>query len=628
MILDFIREHQLNIMLCLSSISGIIAIFTMFTGYISKSKKKALLIMSISAFILLLTDRYAYIYRGDISTLGYYMVRICNYFVFATSLSLIYGFNEYLISLQDDSIDLDYKKTTKILFGLRTVLITGEIILIISQFTNLYYYFDINNNYHRGNLFIICYIIPLISLLTQLLIILIYKRNTKKHIFVPLLLFAILPIIATLIQIYAYGVSLTNISSVFVVILLYVFTIYDANILIEAKGKLEKELHIARDIQLNEVPNTFPSFPERKEFDLYAIMNPAKEVGGDFYDYFLLDDNHLGMVIADVSGKGVPAALNMVKSKLLLKGIGIYLNDPAKALDLLNNGFIDNNKLDMFVTAWFGILEITTGKLKFANAGHEDIIIYNEKTGYDLFETKHGIPIGVKKNYQYTNYETKLNKGDKIFLYTDGVVESINTNRKQYGINNLLKTLNKNKEKSVEDIIKSVNSDLNDYSKGCEQFDDITMLCVELTKSKDKNDIIHLNCTFKADVKEINNVYEYFTDTLAESVGSQKLQNYYVVIDEIFSNIAKYGYKDITDGRDEYVNIDLTIDTKKRNIKIVFEDNGVKFNPLTIMKQNMSSSAKDRKIGGLGIFIVKEMMDKVSYEYKKEKNFLTIEKSY
>ena len=627
--IEFIRTHQLNIMFGFSYISGIIVLFTLFTKYISKSKKRAILIMAISSFILLRADRLAYMYSGDISTMGYYMVRICNYLVFAMSLSIIYGFNNYLISFHtDDNSESDEKRIPKIFIIIKALLIIAEILLIISQFTNIYYYFDINNKYHRGKLYILCYIIPLMSLLIQFIIILIYDKQSKKRIFIPLILFTILPIIATIIQMFYYGISIINISCVGVVVLLYAFTIYDANLLIEEKGKLENELHIAREIQLNECPNVFPAFPDRNDFDLYAIMNPAKEVGGDFYDYFLLDDDHLGMVMADVSGKGVPAALNMVKAKLLLKGTGLYINDPSKTLDLLNEGFIDSNKLDMFVTVWFGIIEISTGNLVFANAGHEDLILYNEKKGYSVYKTKHDIPIGVIKNYKYKNYEIKLDKGDKIFLHTDGVVDAIDKHNKHYGLNNLLKNLNKNKDKNVKDLIESVSLSLDNYSKDCEQFDDITMLCFELFTKNNNDKIIKLEGTFKATVEEINHVYEYFTDTVANIVGLDKVKKYYIVIDELFSNIAKYGYKDITDGRDEYIKISLSMNLNKRLITLVFEDNGIPFNPLTIMDPNTNKLASEREIGGLGIFIVKKMMDKVSYEFKNSKNFLTIEKKY
>lgn len=624
--MEFIREHQLNLMLSLSAVSGILIFFTLFTSFITKRKKYSLIIITLSSMLLLSFDRLAYIYRGDVSQLGYYMVRISNYLVFATSLSIIYGFNEFLIaSYLENSKN---SKIPKILIFMRYFLIVGEIVLIISQFTNLYYYFDENNYYNRGSGFILCYIFPLIALIIQCLIVLKYEKKSKKRILIPLILFTVLPIIASIIQIFTYGVSLTNITSVGVVVLLYFSTIYDASILIKENERIENELQIASEIQINECPNDFPAFPDRKEFDIYATMVPAKEVGGDFYDYYMIDDNHLAVIMADVSGKGVPAALNMVKAKILLKGIALYTNNPAKVLDLLNDGFIDNNKFDMFVTVWLGILEISSGKLKFANAGHEDIIIYKEKTGYSLYETKHGVPIGAVSDYEYKNNEILLDKGDKVFLYTDGVVDLLNIENEQYGINNLLKVLNKKNNKSAQEIIESVKLDLDNYSKYCDQFDDITMLCLEMRDDENVKDDtkLHLKGRFRADVKEVNHVFDYFTETIAEVIGIDRIQKYYIVIDEIFSNIVKYGFEE--ESQENYISIDLYMDLIKRHIKIIFEDEGIPFNPLEKEDPNIKLSSKDREEGGLGIYIVKKMMDNISYEYKDNKNILVLEKYY
>ena len=192
-------------MLALSAISGIIAVFILITNYIPKRKKRALIIMSLSAMILLSSDRLAYIYRGNTSLLGYYIVRISNYLVYATSLSIIYGFNEILICFNIDNSK--EARIPKLLIYTKYIILIGEVVLIISQFTNLYYYFDDNNYYQRGNGFALCYIFPLIAFIVQSIIILIYNKQIRKRIFIPLLLFAILPIVATIIQVFNYGIS-------------------------------------------------------------------------------------------------------------------------------------------------------------------------------------------------------------------------------------------------------------------------------------------------------------------------------------------------------------------------------------------------------------------------------------
>ncbi len=621
--MNFIRIYQLNIMLILSSICFIIFLFLLMTNYLSRDKKKALIIISLSTAILLLSDRYAYIYRGDASDLGFFMARFCKYLVFFNILNICYGFNEFLISLYKEN-----HKESKIpkVFGLvKIIIFIGHIFLVISQFTNLYYSFDIYNNYYREKAYPLCYMFPLITTIIQYITIAINYKIKNKRIMIPLFLYFTLPIISSIIQLFISGISLANISIGGVVIILYCFTIYDANMMLEEKKKTEADLQLANEIQQNEIPNVFPAFPNRNDFDLYALMQPAKEVGGDFYDYFLIDDNNIGLVIADVSGKGVPAALNMVKTKLLVKGAGLYTKDPAKVLTSVNNSFIDSNKADMFVTLWFGVLQLSTGKLTFVNAGHEDVIISDKDNGFDVYKTKHGLPIGTLKSYKYENNILKLSKGSKLFIYTDGVTDALDKNGNRYGINNLLRVLNKNINKDAKNLINGVKKDIDNFSYNTIQFDDITMLCFELVDKK-ANNHIKLREIFKADVKEINRVYDYFTDEIANIVGLDKVKKYYVVVDELFSNIVKYGFKD--KNVDNFIIIDLDIDIDKRNIKLTFKDNGIKFNPLDKEDPNVKLSAKDRQEGGLGIFIVKQMMDKVSYKYEDDLNILTIEKKY
>lgn len=620
--MNFIRENQLNIMLSLSSVCFTILLFLLINNYLSKEKRKSLIIIAFSTAFLLLTDRYAYIFRGQTTTLAYIMARICKYLVFFNVLNISYMFNEFLISIYKEYYHNSHPP--KMFKLIKTIILTGHITLIISQFTNWYYSFDKFNNYHRESGYVFCYLFPILATIIQYIIVGKYYRKTNNRIMIPIVLYFILPIITTIIQLFIPGVSLTNMAIAGVVIILYSFTIYDANVMSKEKEKTEADLRLANEIQQNEIPNEFPAFPERKEFDLYALMSPAKDVGGDFYDYFLLDDDHLGLVIADVSGKGIPAALNMIKVKVLLRSVGLKLNNPAKVLSTLNDIFIDNNKLEMFVTMWFGILEISTGKLTYVNAGHEDLIIYKKSVGYESVKIKHGLPIGAMNNSKYENHQITVNKGDKLFLFTDGITEAININNKSFGINNLLKSLNKHKNNNVEDTIKLVKKDIELFTNSHNQFDDITMLCLEL---KDNNDIIHLNKRFNAIQGEIDKAYDYFTAALSDYFSLEKIKKYYIILDEVFSNIVKYGYKDINDDREEYIDIDLVIDNTNNRITATFVDNGIKFNPIEKENPDISLTIDQRKEGGLGIYIVKNMVDKVSYKYKDNKNYLILEKN-
>ena len=244
-------------------------------------------------------------------------------------------------------------------------------------------------------------------------------------------------------------------------------------------ARIESELSLATSIQADMLPNIYPAFPERTEFDIYATMNPAKEVGGDFYDFFLVDDDHLCMVMADVSGKGVPAALFMMASKIILANNAMMGKTPAQILSDTNTAICSNNREEMFVTVWLGILEISTGKLTAANAGHEYPAIKHADGTFEIFKDKHGFVIGGMSGLKYKDYELTLEPGSKIFLYTDGVPEATDAEGKMFGTDLMLAALNKNSADTPEQILKNVHSAVDDFVKDAEQFDDLTMLCAE-----------------------------------------------------------------------------------------------------------------------------------------------------
>ena len=238
----------------------------------------------------------------------------------------------------------------------------------------------------------------------------------------------------------------------------------------------ETELNMATEIQTSMLPSTFPAFPDRSEFDIYASMDPAKEVGGDFYDFFLIDDDHLATVIADVSGKGVPAALFMMSSKILLNDHATIGGSPAEILERVNKLVYANNKAYMFVTVWLGILEISTGKLTSASAGHEYPMI-NVNGKYELLKDKHGLAIGAMPNSKYKDTEITLNKGDSVFVYTDGVAEATDANNELFGTDRTLEALNAIRAGvSQKEILAGVRSAVDAFVKEAPQFDDLTML--------------------------------------------------------------------------------------------------------------------------------------------------------
>ena len=243
--------------------------------------------------------------------------------------------------------------------------------------------------------------------------------------------------------------------------------------------RIEKELVMAREIQASALPNTFPAFPERTEFTLFASMTPAKEVGGDFYDFFLIDADHLALVIADVSGKGIPAALFMMISKTLIKNELLNGCDPAAALDRVNAQLREQNSSMMFVTVWLAVMEISTGKGLACNAGHEHPGLRRAGGDFGLVKYPHGVFVGVSKKARFTNREFELHPGDRVFVYTDGVPEATAADGEMFGKERLEAALNTCPDGSPEEILRTVKDAVDAFVGDAEQFDDLTMLCLE-----------------------------------------------------------------------------------------------------------------------------------------------------
>ena len=242
------------------------------------------------------------------------------------------------------------------------------------------------------------------------------------------------------------------------------------------KERIGAELGVATQIQASMLPCIFPAFPDREEFDIYATMTPAKEVGGDFYDFFLVDSDHLAMVIADVSGKGVPAALFMVIAKTLLKNCAQTGASPKAVLEKVNDQLCENNEAEMFVTVWLGILEISTGSLTCANAGHEYPALKRADGAYELVQDKHGFVLAGMEGSRYREYELELWPGDTLFVYTDGVAEATNAHDELFGTDRMLASLNSHADALPEELLPQTKADIDAFVGDAPQFDDITML--------------------------------------------------------------------------------------------------------------------------------------------------------
>ena len=255
--------------------------------------------------------------------------------------------------------------------------------------------------------------------------------------------------------------------------------ITDIQVITSERERIEAELDLSARIQSSMLPSIFPPYPNRSEFDIFASMDPARQVGGDFYDFFMIDEDHLCMTIADVSGKGVPAALFMMISKMMLQNYAQMCSSVSEVLSRTNETICTNNPEEMFVTVWIGILEISTGRLTAANAGHEYPFIKQPDGPFEMYKDKHGFVLGVMEGMTYTDYEIQLQPGAKLFVYTDGLPEATDPDKNKFGMDRILDTLNSREYSSSEEVLLGMKDAVNSFVRDAEQFDDLTMLCFE-----------------------------------------------------------------------------------------------------------------------------------------------------
>ena len=402
---------------------------------------------------------------------------------------LVTGFMAYLISLLIAFIAAP-KRPRAVGIVYLAILIIHIVLLIIAQFTDLYYTFDAANTYHRAPAYIVSNLPQVLMLGLDVYLLIRYRAKFRKRIAVSLWVYLIAPLVAIVLQMLITDVQFIIIATVGGAVYMFGTIMRDLSEQYEAQRKessrIETELNMASGIQANMLPNIFPAFPERDEFDIYASMNPAKEVGGDFYDFFLIDDNHLGLVMADVSGKGVPAALFMMVSKILVQNYTVMGKSAKDALEAVNNQICSNNTEEMFVTVWLGILDLQTGELTAANAGHEYPALKLADGDFGLVHDKHGFVIGGMEGVKYKEYTLHLEPGSKLFLYTDGVPEATNAQNELFGTERMLDALRSAQERSPKEILSAVDTAVKDFVKQAPQFDDLTMLCMHY-KGKNNN---------------------------------------------------------------------------------------------------------------------------------------------
>ena len=384
----------------------------------------------------------------------------------------------------------------------------------------------------------------------------------------------------------------------------------------EAAARIDKELEYAKQIQLSALPTNFPT---DEDHSIYAQMIAAKEVGGDFYDFYKLNDTTVAFLAADVSGKGIPAAMFMMTAKTIIKDLaesGMAVND---IFTKANEKLCENNESGMFVTAWMGILDLTTGNVQFANAGHNPPLLKRANGDFEYLKTRAGFVLAGMEDIRYRAGEITLNQGDRLFLYTDGVPEATNVDNKLYGEDRLLDFMNKNASMEATELLPALKANIDEFVGEAPQFDDITMLMFDYKPKKGGERMT--NKTFPAKTESLNDVLGFVEDRLEVFECPMKTQMALcVAIEEVFVNVAHYAYPE-SEGD---MTLHISFDEESRNITFRMTDKGVPFDPLKKPDPDITLSAEEREIGGLGIFIAKKTMDSLSYSYENGENILNM----
>ncbi|MCR5404122.1 MAG: PP2C family protein-serine/threonine phosphatase [Butyrivibrio sp.] len=363
-------------------------------------------------------------------------------------------------------------------------MLTGHVIVIlINLFCGICYYYDEMNVYHRSGGYLLSNLFIFLMLLTDMYLLIRYRDNFNPTVRTAFWIYIIAPIAAIFLQAFSHTIQFIILATVGAAVYMSRAIMQD---LMDKYDEHEKttvrigaELSMATDIQASQLPRLFPAFPNRPEFEIYASMTPAKEVGGDFYDFFLIDDNNIGLVMADVSGKGVPAALFMMVARVLLKSRLQNGDSPGVALSNVNTHLCENNDTGLFVTIWTAVLNVKTGKGVASNAGHEHPAIKRAGGKYELVTYKHSPAVATMEGIKFKEHEFELFPGDSLFVYTDGVAEATNKDNVLFGNERMLETLNRDPDAKPEQVLENIMNGITEFVKDAEQFDDITMLCLK-----------------------------------------------------------------------------------------------------------------------------------------------------
>ena len=388
----------------------------------------------------------------------------------------------------------------------------------------------------------------------------------------------------------------------------------------EQKGRIQGELKIARDIQMAMLPKIFPPYPERDDLDVYGQLTPAKEVGGDLFDFYIRDEK-LFFSIGDVSGKGVPASLYMVVTKALFRNISAHESSPERIISNLNDVMSKDNESNMFVTMFVGVLDLPTGRMHYSNAGHDAPLLIGN-TGAGLLPVDSNLPVGVMPDWKFSLQETVIDPDTSIFLYTDGLTEAENINHNQFEMSRIIDlahNLQQNRIFSPTEIIGRMTSAVHEFVGDADQSDDLTMLAIQYTKHHQEI-TYQRSLTLTNDLKRVPRL-NTFIDEVCEANGFDMSATMQInlAIEEAVVNVMNYAYPAGTVG-----NITIEVKSNGSEVSFIINDTGTPFDPTAKPEVDITLSAEDRSIGGLGIHLIRQIMDHINYERVNGHNILTL----
>ena len=388
-----------------------------------------------------------------------------------------------------------------------------------------------------------------------------------------------------------------------------------------SKAAIESELKVASDIQMSMLPKIFPAYPERDDIDIFGQLTPAKAVGGDLFDFFIRDEK-LFFCIGDVSGKGVPAALVMAVTRAQFRTVSAHESQPERIVLRLNETMSEGNDSNMFVTLFVGVLDLPTGRLRYCNAGHDAPVLIGSDIG--MLPCDSNLPVGVLGDWKFTMQEAQIDKDTTIFLYTDGLTEAENGHHGQFTEGRILEiakeSLATNSHKPAL-LIESMTNAVKEFVNGAEQSDDLTMLAIQYTKQQ--LDVRYQrSLTLNNDIAEVPKLAD-FMDHVCEAMGFDEATTMQMnlAIEEAVVNVMNYAYPEGTRG-----SVNVEVQANDVRLKFVISDSGKRFDPTSVASVDTTLSAEERSIGGLGIFLVRQLMDSVNYERIGGFNVLTLRK--